>query len=190
MLLDNPPGFSMLAFRAGKALLSLRVVGAPKIPMKVTQMPFVQRRSSQWKKGYTLVEVLFAILIASITAGVLFTAFDNGFALLRTTREDLRATEILLQRTEAVRLFTWQDLTNSATTFTEYYSPSSSGTLTNKGTLYTITVDPLGTPPFSYSGDLHLVTITVSWADGKTGLSHSRQMQTLSAQYGMQGFLE
>ena len=190
MLLDNPPGFSMLAFRAGKALLSLRVVGAAKIPMKVTQMPFVQCSTSRWKQGYTLIEVLFAILIASITAGVLFTAFDNGFALLRTTREDLRATEILLQRTEAVRLFTWQDLTNSTKNFTEYYNPYPSGTFTNKGTLYTIKVKPLGTPQFSYSGDLHLVTITVSWADGKTGLSHSREMQTLSAQYGMQSFLD
>jgi prepilin-type N-terminal cleavage/methylation domain-containing protein len=152
--------------------------------MQVNQMPFMRRGPSRRKEGYTLIEVLFAILIAAITASVLFTAFDNGFALLRTTREDLRATQILLQKTEAIRAMPWANLP-AATTFQETYFPQG----TNQGTLYYGTISYI-TPanmPAAYQNQVELVTISLFWTNylGQTAVPHSRQMQTLYAQYGM-----
>jgi prepilin-type N-terminal cleavage/methylation domain-containing protein len=161
--------------------------------MHVNLTPSVQRRTARRKTGYTLVEVLCAITVATIAAGALFVGFDNGFAILRTTREDLRATQILMQKTEAFRLYTWQQLTqaqSSQSIFREYYYPQ--GTSTNQGTLYVGTLSLTGAPTFSpYSNYLHLITITLNWTNyvGKTPIAHSRQMQTLSAQNGMQGYL-
>lgn len=143
--------------------------------------------------GYTLVEVLCAVLIAAIAATVLFVGFDNGFAILRTTREDLRATQIMMQKTEAIRLCTWQQLTNCPTTFKEFYYPA--GT-TNVGTLYwgTLSTTAVATnvpDSVSYKGNLHLITIKLAWTNyvGNKLVAHSRQMQTLSAKYGMQNYL-
>jgi prepilin-type N-terminal cleavage/methylation domain-containing protein len=162
--------------------------------MQIIQGHLPQRRPNRWNEGYTLVEVLCAIMIAATSASVLFVGFDNGFCLLRTTREDLRATQILMQKTEAFRLYTWQQLTNAQQTtggtFQEYYFPQ--GASTNKGTLYVGTLKLLDTPTFSsYSSGLHLITITLNWTNlvGKNLVPHSRAMQTLSAKYGMEGYL-
>jgi len=143
--------------------------------------------------GYTLVEVLCAVMIAAISASVLFVGFDNGFAILRTTREDLRATQILMQKTEAIRLCTWEQLTNANNigTFKEYYNPSGA---TNSGTLYVgkfSTIGAVTNAPAAYRDNLHLITITLNWTNfvGNKTVPHSRQMQTLSAKYGMQNYL-
>jgi prepilin-type N-terminal cleavage/methylation domain-containing protein len=163
--------------------------------MQVNQTLIEHERRLQPKAGYTLVEVLCAILIAAIAVTVLFYGFNNGFAILRTTREDLRATQILMQKTEAFRLFTWAQLSNCPATFTEYYNPSGT-TTTNAGTLYYGTLSTVAgatnlpnTVP--YRSNLHLITITVNWTNyiGKQAVAHSRQMQTLSALSGMQGYL-
>lgn len=164
--------------------------------MRVNQQPVNQSGSGRCESGYTLVEVICAVLIAAIAASVLFVGFDNGFAILRTTREDLRATQILMQKTEAVRLYTWQQLTQANTpgTFKEYYFLPGTGT-TNPGTLYWGTISTLGTPssdiPAAYRDSLHLITITVNWTNyiGPKAVAHSRQMQTLSAISGMQNYL-
>jgi prepilin-type N-terminal cleavage/methylation domain-containing protein len=163
-------------------------------------MPMSQTKQGRGERscrsaGYTLVEVLCAVMIAAIAAAVLFVGFDNGFAILRTTREDMRATQILMQKTEAVRLCTWQQLTNvnNVGVFKEYYFPA--GT-TNPGTLYVGRITTTGAAanvPNSavYKGNLHLVTITLAWTNfvGNKLVAHSRQMQTLSAKYGMQNYL-
>lgn len=163
--------------------------------MQARTTPGITRRTNRRGAGYTLVEVLLSIVIAAISAAVLFVGFDNGFAILRTTREDLRATQILMQKTEAVRLLTWQQLSNLPTTFQEYYYPP--GTIsTNPGTLYYGTISAFGVPDgipdsVSYKSSLHLITITLAWTNyvGASANAHSRQMQTMSALYGLQSYL-
>ena len=132
-----------------------------------------------------------SIAIAAIMVTVLFYGFNNGFAMLRQTRDDLRATQILMQKTEAFRLYTWPELTNCPTTFQAYYNPlgiknHSAGTLFY-GTLDT-TEDATNIPAsVPYRSALHLITITVSWTNAWGG--HTRTMQTLSARDGMQNYL-
>lgn len=163
--------------------------------MATRQITVGQRGPLRQQAGYTLVEVLCSVLIVAVVVSVLFYGFDNGFAILRTTREDLRATQILMQKTEAIRLMTWKQLSNCPTAFQEYYYPS--GTASNApGSLYWGTISataPATNIPDSvaYKGALHLVTITLVWTNyaGSRSVSHSRQMQTLSALSGMQNYL-
>ena len=152
-----------------------------------------QRRSST--TAFTLVEVLCSITIAAIMAAVLFAGLDGGFAILRVTRDDLRATQILLQKTEAFRLFTWAQLSNSPTTFVEYYNPLGTSNST-AGTVYYGTINAIGTAtniPSSatYRTNIHLITVTLFWTNDFTGklVSHSRQVQTMNAIGGMQNYL-
>jgi prepilin-type N-terminal cleavage/methylation domain-containing protein len=51
-----------------------------------------QRQSFSAGSAFTLVEVLCAIVIGSITLAALFACFSNCYAILRITRDDLRAT--------------------------------------------------------------------------------------------------
>lgn len=148
--------------------------------------------------GFTLVEVMASIAVAAIMVSVLFAGFSQGYSILRNTSDDLRATQILMQKTEAFRLFTWQQLSNCPTTFTEYYNPV--GVTNDKaGTIYYGTIDPTGVatniPNNSvtalYKANIHLITITVNWTNTFSGkqVAHSRQMLTLNAIGGMQNYL-
>ena len=164
--------------------------------MRINQTWASESGHLQQRSAYTLVEVICSVLIAAIAAAVLFVGFDNGFAILRTTREDMRATQILMQKTEAVRLMTWKELAQCPQSFQEYYYPAGAST-TNPGTLYTGTLFTTGVATnipssVAYQSNLHLITITIYWTNniGLRSVPHSRQMQTLSALGGMQNYID
>ncbi|MBU6410880.1 MAG: hypothetical protein KGR98_10885 [Verrucomicrobia bacterium] len=136
-----------------------------------------------------------AVAILGVTALALFEGFSTGWATVATVREDLRATQILTQKTEAVRLLTWAELTNCPTTFEEYYYPLGG---TNSGVMYYGTMSATGTatnltdaiPKPLYANDVLLVTVDIYWTNniGNQVLVHHREAQTLSAYDGMQSY--
>src|SRR6266566_7554062 len=77
--------------------------------------------------SFTLAEVMVAVLVVSIAVVSLYTGVSSGFALVTLAREDLRATQILLQRMETVRLYTWSQITDanyfSTNNYVEYCDP-------------------------------------------------------------------
>ena len=161
----------------------------------MTPMPAPLNRLKR-AAGFTLTEVLCAIGIGAITITALFSAFNAGFSILTITREDQRATQILLQKTEAFRLFTWAQLSNCPTAFQEYYYPAGV-TSSNAGTIYYGTINAIGDPtniPTSttYRTNVHLITVSVSWTNLFTGKNkgHTRTMQTMNAFNGMQTYLK
>ena len=140
-------------------------------------------------------EVLCSIVIASISIAALFAAFSNGYTILRVTRDDLRATQILTQKTEAVRLLTWQELSNCPTAFQDYFYPPgvTNGT---QGTVFYVTITPFGDPTnipnsVSYRTNIHLITINVAWTNGinQKVVAHHRLTQTMLANDGMQTYI-
>src|SRR5213593_2815579 len=79
------------------------------------------------QRAFTFVEVVVAAFLVGLMTLSIFACFSSGFTIIQSARENLRATQIMLQRVEAVRLFTWNqvlDTTNHLKpTFTEYYDP-------------------------------------------------------------------
>jgi len=134
----------------------------------------------------TSVAILAAMMVS------VFAGFAFGFGLVRTERDDLRATQILTQKIEALRLCTYSQLSNCPATFTDWYNPS--GTTNNTaGTVYGGTIS-LGTPtnlPAAYQGQVRLITVSVQWTNYNHSqpLVHNRQMQTESAFYGIQNYI-
>src|SRR5213592_1587418 len=118
--------------------------------------------------AFMLVEVIVAVGLGAIMFVGLYLGFTQGFAIIQLARENLRATQILQEKAETIRLFTWDDvLAATASTYvsTNYFSPlATSG---GNGTAYTVTRE-VGTPPIkeSYAGDIKLVTFTVKWTSG------------------------
>jgi hypothetical protein len=136
---------------------------------------------------------MVAVLIIGTMVVCLYGGFSSGFAIMQMAREDLRATQILMQKMEAVRLCTWRQVTNASISFSERYDPlgaaSNSGGAVYSGVLQ---VGPAtAIPSVAYSSNLRLITGRIYWTNFSGGkqIVRSREMQTLAARYGMQSYL-
>jgi type II secretory pathway pseudopilin PulG len=140
--------------------------------------------------AFTLPEVLIAAGLIGLSGLALFAGFRQSFNLIQTDRENLRATQILQEKMEIIRLYSWAQVTNAGfipSTFTDTFNPT--GGTTNSGVTYTGTVIVTNAPiTQTYSNDLRLVNISLSWTNG-VGTPHTREMTTLVARYGLQNYI-
>ena len=77
-------------------------------------------------RAFTLVEVLMATSITTITLIGLLGGISYGFSEIKLSRESLRATQVILEKMEGIRLYTFDQLTSSnmvPATFTAAYYP-------------------------------------------------------------------
>lgn len=142
------------------------------------------------KAAFTLVEVMVAVLILATISVAYYCGLSSGFGVVQSTREDLRATQIMMQKIEAIRLCTWDQLSNF--TFQEVYDPV---TTNRAGSVYfgSVAIGPatsLSNNP-AYKPNVCQVTITLNWTNINAGkvVTHSRQMQTQVARYGLQNYI-
>jgi type II secretory pathway pseudopilin PulG len=143
-------------------------------------------------RAFTLVEACVAMGLVGVIFIGLYASLAWGFASLRLTRENLRATQILTEKMETIRLYTWDQVTVISnflpTTFTATYYPPGETNTYGTGTIYsgTLSVEPVafGT---NYDDDMRKVTVKVNWVTG--GLPRSRSLTTFVSQYGMQNYV-
>ncbi len=140
--------------------------------------------------AFTLVEVMMGVAILSVGFASLYLGFSHGFAIIQVTRENLRATQILQEKMETIRLFSWNQITDAAArgpyTFSENFYPlAGSG---NQGISYSgtriITNAPISE---RYSNDLMMVIVQLKWISGK--VERQREMKTLVSHYGLQNYI-
>jgi prepilin-type N-terminal cleavage/methylation domain-containing protein len=142
--------------------------------------------------AFTLVEVMMGVAVMGIMLVTLYGGFTFAFAETRLSRENVRATQILQEKMEIVRLYTWDQAVNTPgympTNFTEaFYSNNPTNTSTanfNYSGQVFLTAAPVSE---TYSGDLRMVQIKVSWKSG--GITRNRQMSTFISQYGLQKYV-
>jgi Tfp pilus assembly protein PilV len=150
------------------------------------------------KAAYTLAEVMIAVFFISIMMVSLYAGFWSGFAIAKMSRENLRATQILIQKLEAVRIYNWSQINNQTnytkTNFLDYYNPPG----TNNGTYGAVYkgVCSVTTPtnlPAAYNSKMREIDLTLYWTNYLRGSTNvivrSRQMKTYFARYGMQDYL-
>ena len=140
--------------------------------------------------GFSLIEVVMGVGVLGVVVCSLYAGLSSGFTLIQFNRENLRATQILEEKMEVVRLFNWDQVVNQPgfipTSFTESFYPA--GGTNASGLTYTGSVLLTNAPVSeSYSNDLRLVRITVAWTS--SGVQHQRQMSTFVTQYGMQRYI-
>lgn len=145
------------------------------------------------RAALTLIEVIVATALLGILMIAFFAGYTQGYFELNTARQDLRATQILTQKAEAIRLCTWTNLASLPTAFEDYYTGSSA---TNASiTTYYGTIDvtaPTNIPSsVSYYDQVKLVTIGITWTNylRERPVGHHRQIQTLAAENGMVNYL-
>jgi type II secretory pathway pseudopilin PulG len=158
----------------------------------------LSRFPSKRNSAYTFVEVLVATMILGVVGTSVYWGLTAGDRLIQSTRENLRATQILLQKMEAVRLFTWSqvnDPTNYLTSsFVEDYDPLgvTNGCGGAKYQCYiSATVPASGELPEAYRTNMRNITVTLFWTNytGGTAVVKKREMQTRVARNGMQNYI-
>jgi len=149
------------------------------------------------QQGWSLAEVMVAVVVLAIVFVSLFVAFSYGFTVIRATREDLRATQILTQKIEGIRLCTWTQLASCPTNFTDTYATlgtTNSSSLVYYGTITRSANTDLPNGTTGYRDQVKLVTVTITWktpgiSANDPAVTHTRSMQTESAMYGLQNYL-
>jgi len=151
--------------------------------------PTQRRCPPRWGSvAFTLIEVLVAVAISGIVFVGLYSGISSGFAIVELARENLRAGQILQEKMETIRLYTWSQITTAGfvpTNFTDVFftSTQSASGLTYTGRV-TIASAPISE---SYSNDMKSVTVQVTWTSA--GVIRSRDMQTLVSRYGLQNYI-
>jgi len=140
--------------------------------------------------GHTLVEVMVAISVLGFMIVSLYAGFSSGFAVLRVARENLRATQILAERMEVIRLIKWDDVQPGfipANFAAPFYAMD--GTNNNTGQFaYTGTVIVTNAPiSESYSAHLRMIQINLTWVSGN--ITRTREMSTFVSKFGLQNYV-
>lgn len=153
-----------------------------------------------WRKteAFTLTEVVVSLFVLGVMLVSLYAAFSSGFAFIQLSRENLRATQILVQKMEDVRLYRWSQLNSNGFftgTFTTRFDPLTTNS-TSAGTTYYCSVSNTNVPsslPADYRNNMEAVTVTLYWTNypqkpNTNIIVRSRSMTTYVAQYGMQNY--
>jgi len=144
-------------------------------------------------QAFTLVEIVIAMFIVGIVIVALYTALTFGVRMVQLSRENLRATEILTEKMDMLRVYSWDqvmDPTQIPREFDEYFEPQKKNPKASKhGLAYRgrITFAPAWTD-VSYARDLTNVTVSLTWTSA-TSLARSRQFTTLIARNGLQSYI-
>jgi prepilin-type N-terminal cleavage/methylation domain-containing protein len=145
--------------------------------------------------AFSLVEVMVSMAVVSILFVALYAGISSGFGVVSVARENLRATQVLQDKIEEVRLYNWDQITSFGssgsfipTMFTEpYYPPGSSGA--DAGFVYSGTLLITNAPiaDSGYSNDLRLFTVSVTWTNGN--VRRERNLSTLISRHGLQNYI-
>jgi type II secretory pathway pseudopilin PulG len=138
--------------------------------------------------AFSLTEVTVGLGIVGTCVAALFSGFTTGFFTIKMARENLRATQILLQKAEAIRLQSWDQITNPTnipTAFVDRYDPNSTS---SPGTIYTGSILITNCPiTSSYSNNMRMVVISVNWQTGS--IDRNRSYTTYVARNGLQVYI-
>ena len=158
--------------------------------MKISPLTKPNPRAGNF--AFTLAEVMVGIMVISLMGLSLYAGMTMGFQVTQLSRENLRATQIMLDSMEGIRLFNWNQLVYSnwiPATFTEYYYPLTNGLeshgITYKGTMSVTNVTL--SPAASYSANMRALVVSVTWTN--SGKQRVRTMTTYSARDGIQNYV-
>jgi len=141
------------------------------------------------QEAFSFLEALVAMAVVGVVFVAFYSGITYGFARVQFSRENLRATQILMEKMETIRLYNWDQLTGTnyfiPTNFVARYDPTdnSGGGVTYSGTL--LIEDPGYT--VNYSNSIRLVTVRLDWQTGHT--PRSRSLTTLVAEGGLYNYI-
>jgi hypothetical protein len=134
---------------------------------------------------------MVAIAVTSTMFLSLYGGLEFGWREIRLGRENVRATQILEEKMEVVRLYNWDQVVNMPgfipTNFTAPFYADNPADPPPGTIIYTGTVQVTSAPLVeSYSNALRMIQIQLTWQSGN--ILRTRQMTTFVSQYGIQRY--
>jgi hypothetical protein len=122
-------------------------------------------------------------------AASLYLGMSQGFAVIQLARENLRATQVLQEKMEALRLISWTQLNTGGFVPETFEAPFyATGRQDQDDLVYNGEVEIREVPfTVAYADDLRLAVVTVRWRSGN--VIRTRQMRTLLSNYGLQNYI-
>lgn len=154
-------------------------------------MKLTSRKSRN--RAATLVDALVAMAIFGVVSVALFGGVSFGFATVNTTREDLRANQILLEKMETIRLYSWEQINTPGfvpTSFAAFYYPPNLANTNGHGAgmqyrgTVTISAGPGG---HTYSSEIRTITVGLTWTSNDRTIN--RNIETLVSRGGLQRYI-
>jgi type II secretory pathway pseudopilin PulG len=146
------------------------------------------RRNPSRKTAGTLVEVMVAVSVLAIMIAGILNSFGYGFFITKLARENQRATQIILEQVETIRLYSWDQINSNGfipnQTWTLPYDPSAP--TNQQGTLYTGLITITNCP--WANTNLRTVTINLSWTTSNK-VPHNRSFTTFVGKDGIQNYI-
>jgi type II secretory pathway pseudopilin PulG len=171
-------------------------------------------RSSPSTAGFTLMESVIGMGVLGITVAALYAGMTYGTRRTFFTREDERATQILVEKMEAIRLYRWDQIQSFAdpdtgdddplTPFdaddphlaedepssfvmpTTFTASLVPGSTNSLDQIYSGTLVITNAPMTveGYSNQIAQVTVSLTWQS--SGKARTRSLTSFFARYGMQ----
>jgi hypothetical protein len=136
------------------------------------------------------VEVVIAVAILGIMGAGIFGSFRYGCCVLQLARENQRATQVILEKMETIRLYNWYQVNSNGFipgTFTDDYDPQAA--VGGRGVTYTGTVVITNCPiSTSYATNMRQLTLTLRWTT-QGNIAHTRELSTYIAKDGIQNYV-
>jgi len=156
--------------------------------------PSTDLRTRRRQFAATLLEVTFSLAIIGVLFVSLYGGMTRGSAFTELARENLRGTQIILERVEGLRLYNWDQLVYSnmiPRTFTNFYDPLAANTesqgIAYYGTMVVADLDPNLSSAPSYATNMRMVTISITWTNSQ--IPHTRTIVTYVAKNGVQNYV-
>ena len=155
----------------------------------------IARRTGKRRRhhGFTMTEAIFSFAIFGIVFAALLTGLTWNTSTVKFARETVRATQIMEEKLDTIRLYSWDQIMTPGFIANEFYVPFSptnvlSGSegmgITYTG-LVTIATSPLTE---TYGSNIMRVTIDLFWPSSSLDVRHA-QMSTFVSKYGLQGYI-
>lgn len=146
------------------------------------------------RRAFSIMEALIALGLIGTAGVALLAGLSSGFVMMRFARENLRATQIMLEKVETIRLYSWEQVTQTSppfipATFTAPYDPNAPEGSRGPTFQGTLTIEPISPSAMtsSYSNSMVQVTVRLTWQTGS--LTRQREFMSYISRYGLQDYI-
>jgi len=171
--------------KGGEATLAV-----DKTRMKIDQTKV--RRSARASAGFSLLEGVVGFGIFGICFGALLAGLTLNVSTIKYARETVRATQIMEEKLDTIRLYTWDKINTPGYISNQFYAPffptNSFNTTQSSGVIYTGLIT-IATAPVTETYQTNLVQVTIDLYWPSTPQLRHAQMITLVGKYGLQTYI-